>query len=480
MAGQAAAYDELRARRCLWPPLRLTRVCREHVSVSVASPATSLVGVLRAWRRGAGCVSSGSTCTAISARCACLRKVVRCSVDASRPGRPSWRRSRASLDGDDLVALETSGPATAVARVLERHAGRVVVVDPRGLVRAGSRAKTDRLDARTLARLLAAGVLIEIWTPDEATRALRRLVARRAAVVRARTRLKNEVHAVLARNLCPRPPVTDAFGKAGRRWLGALEMPEEEQLTLRGCLRQIDALDADVGELEVALAKRLSGSRELRRLLSVPGVNLVVGATFLAYIGEISRFPSRGSWSATLASTRASASPATRRRAAGGSPSRVRLRSATSSPRRPGAAPAFPARCAGSTSASARGAARRSRSPPPHASSPCSSGICSPASRTTPSQCPRPCSARGEHLSCSPAHPLTTAARHRRARADLPPPSEQGSATSRSRPNRPINACSPTGTPNPGAPPALDISSVVGVADRADRGSTWWSASVCV
>jgi len=195
------------------------------------------------------------------------------------------------LDGGDLVALETSSPSTAVARVLEPHAGRVIVIDPRGMVRAGARAKTDRLDARTLARLLAAGVLTEIWTPDESTRALRRLVARRAAVVRARTRLKNEVHAVLARNLCPRPPVSDAFGKAGRRWLETLELSEDEQLTVRGCLRQIDVLDLDVAELEQALANRLAGSPELRRLLSVPGVNLVVAATFLAYVGDIRRFP---------------------------------------------------------------------------------------------------------------------------------------------------------------------------------------------
>lgn len=196
------------------------------------------------------------------------------------------------LDRGDVVALETSGPATAVARVLELHVRRVLVIDPRRLVRAGARAKTDRLDARTLARLLAAGMLTEIWTPDEATRALRRLVSRRAAVVRARTRLKNEVHAVLARNLCPRPPVSDAFGKAGRRWLATLELPDDEELTMRGCLRQIDVLDVDVAELEAALAKRLSGSAELRRLLSVPGVNLVVAATFLAYVGDIRRFPS--------------------------------------------------------------------------------------------------------------------------------------------------------------------------------------------
>ena len=131
-----------------------------------------------------------------------------------------------------------------------------------------------------------------MWTPDERTRALRRLVARRAAVVRARTRLKNEVHAVLSRNLCPTPPVSDAFGRAGRRWLGSLELPEEEQITLAGCLGQIDALDEEVAALEGALARRLVDSPEMGHLVSVPGVNLVVAAAFLAYVGDISRFAS--------------------------------------------------------------------------------------------------------------------------------------------------------------------------------------------
>ena len=61
--------------------------------------------------------------------------------------------------------------------------------------------------------------------PDERTRALRRLTNRRERIVRARTRAKNEAHGVLARNLCERPPVTDAFGKAGRAWLAELELP---------------------------------------------------------------------------------------------------------------------------------------------------------------------------------------------------------------------------------------------------------------
>ena len=190
-----------------------------------------------------------------------------------------------------MVAIEATGPAAAVARIIEPHAAHVVVVNPRRLGQIAARAKTDRIDARTLARLLAAGVLTGVWTPDEDTRALRRLVSRRAAVVRARSRAKNEVHAVLARNLCPRAPVTDAFGAAGRRWLEDLELPEEEAITLAGCLRQIDALDLEVRELDRSLARRLVGSAEVRRLLSVPGVNLVVAATFLAYVGDAARFP---------------------------------------------------------------------------------------------------------------------------------------------------------------------------------------------
>ncbi|MCA9312651.1 MAG: IS110 family transposase [Phycisphaerales bacterium] len=177
----------------------------------------------------------------------------------------------ADLEHEDRVVIEATGPAAAVARIIERHVGPVVVVNPRRLGQLAARAKTDRLDARTLARLLASGVLDEVWTPDEDTRALRRLVARRAALVRARTRAKNEVHAALARNLCPRPPVTDAFGRAGRRWLERLVLPEDERLTVVGCLRQIDGLDSEVTEIESLLARRLSGSGEVRRLLSVPG-----------------------------------------------------------------------------------------------------------------------------------------------------------------------------------------------------------------
>src|SRR5213592_2296625 len=84
-----------------------------------------------------------------------------------------------SLAVDDQVVLEATGNALAIARIIEPHVGRVVLANPKAVKNATQTAKTDKLDARTLAKLLAAGFLPEVWTPDEQTRVLRRRISRR-------------------------------------------------------------------------------------------------------------------------------------------------------------------------------------------------------------------------------------------------------------------------------------------------------------
>jgi len=77
---------------------------------------------------------------------------------------------------------------------------------------AEAKVKTDKVDTQILAQLLAADYLPAVWLPDAATNALRRQVIRRAGLVRQRTRCKNQVHAILHRNLVPRCPAADLFG----------------------------------------------------------------------------------------------------------------------------------------------------------------------------------------------------------------------------------------------------------------------------
>jgi transposase len=198
----------------------------------------------------------------------------------------------ASLAPSDVVALEVTGNAGEIARILEPHVARVVVVSPHDTGISRARAKTDRLDARALAKLLAAGELDAVWMPDEWTRAMRRRLARRDQIVRARTRAKNEIHAVLIRRLKGRPPVTDVFGVRGRRWLSALELPADESDTVAGCLRHIDFLDAEVRALDQAIAREALPKPEVLRLMTVPGVSVITASTFIAAIGDIHRFSS--------------------------------------------------------------------------------------------------------------------------------------------------------------------------------------------
>jgi len=194
-----------------------------------------------------------------------------------------------SLASDDVVALEATSGAGLIVDLLERRVARVLVANTRKLPQISrAKAKTDRLDARTLARLAAIGMLETVWAPDEQIRALRRVCARRESLVRA----KSEAHAVLARNLCGRPPISDCFGKAGRVWPAALELPVDERLTLDGCPRQVDFLDEELGALERALAEQALGSPQIRRLMTIPGVNVHTAAAFIAAIGDIGRFPS--------------------------------------------------------------------------------------------------------------------------------------------------------------------------------------------
>jgi transposase len=198
-----------------------------------------------------------------------------------------------SLMPGDVVALEATTGTDKIVSLLQRQGIGVVVANTRKLKSiTEAKAKTDRLDARTLTRLLMSGLLEGVWTPDERTRALRRLTNRRERIVRARTRAKNEAHGVLSRNLCERPPVTDAFGKAGRRWLAELELPVDERLTLDGCLRQVDFLDGEVAALDREIAKQALAWPEVLRLMTVPGVNVQTAATFMASVGDIRRFSS--------------------------------------------------------------------------------------------------------------------------------------------------------------------------------------------
>jgi transposase len=198
-----------------------------------------------------------------------------------------------SLAPTDEVALEATGNTHAIVRLLEGRVARVVVSNPQKTrAIAEAKVKTDKVDAEILAQLLAADYLPGVWVADEDTQARRRQVARRAHLVRQRTRLKNQVQAILQRNLIPRCPAADLFGLKGRRWLAEQELPADERQAVEALLRQLDFHAQELGLIDAELARVALGCENTRRLMTIPGVDVTVAMSITAAVGDFSRFPS--------------------------------------------------------------------------------------------------------------------------------------------------------------------------------------------
>jgi transposase len=200
------------------------------------------------------------------------------------------RKFAQQLGPEDRLALESCTNAFAFQRMLCQHAGQVVVSNPlKTRIIAEAKVKTDKVDAEVLARLLAADFLPAVWVPDPRTDHLRHLVFHRHGLVVQRTQVKNRIHAILHRNLIA-PPMTDLMGKAGRRLLGEVSLPDPERELLDADLRILDFVEAEIVSAESSFARAALEDAEVRRLMTVPGLSLTSAVGLKAAIGDVRRF----------------------------------------------------------------------------------------------------------------------------------------------------------------------------------------------
>jgi transposase len=213
-----------------------------------------------------------------------------------RLGRVDMRRDLLAafarqLSPDDVVVIEATGNAAAVAAVISPHVKKVVIANPKQVrVIAHAKIKTDTIDAGVLAQLYASGFLPEVWIPDEPTQALRRQVTRRNQIVRQRSRLKNIIQSILHGHLIPSCPHADLCGAKGRAWLVDQVVPEDERLAIERHLREFDRLGEDLKVIERDLARSALADEGAKRLMTIPGVDMVVALAMMAAVGEVTRF----------------------------------------------------------------------------------------------------------------------------------------------------------------------------------------------
>ena len=327
------------------------------------------------------------------------------------------------LTHDDHVVIEATGNAAAVSELLAPHVGRVVIANPRQVrLIAEARIKTDAIDATVLARLYASNFLPEVWVPGQRTLALRRQVTRRNQIVRQRARLKTIIQSILHAHLVPPCPRADLLGPKGRAWLLAQPLPPDEAEAVARHLREHDRLSEDLRAVERELARDALANADVKRLMTVPGIDMVVAIGLLAAIGPVERFAGPDKLVAYLGlnpSVRQSGEgrPRHGRITKRGSPNRAAPMRAPCWSRRPGRPCAGPGRCGPSTSASPGAGATTSPPSQSPASSRSLSGTCCGAARTTPG-CGRRCTPGS---SAGPGAALRAADASRPARDRLRP-----------------------------------------------------------
>ena len=98
------------------------------------------------------------------------------------------------------------------------------------------------------------------------------------------------MQAILQRNLVPKPPVSDLFGIKGRCWLANQPLPPDEELAVEALLRQLDFHGQELRIIDASLGRVGLEREEVKRLMTIPGVDATIALSIVAAVGDFHRF----------------------------------------------------------------------------------------------------------------------------------------------------------------------------------------------
>lgn len=203
--------------------------------------------------------------------------------DADRPGRrPLAICFEASLGYGTLH----DALAQVAGTIQVAHAAQV-----RSIFKA--KRKTDRIDARKLAKLVYFDEVPQVHVPEVEVREWRVLIEHRRRTVDRRTAAKNGLRAILRGQGIRAPKGQRLWTKAGIQWLRDLEF-ESELTALRRdqLLTDLEHQEEAVRRVEKALDRIAARHPVVKLLRTIPGVGPRTAEAVAAYIDRPERFGS--------------------------------------------------------------------------------------------------------------------------------------------------------------------------------------------
>ncbi len=174
--------------------------------------------------------------------------------------------------------------------ILKEHGLTVHLANPyKTKLIAATKLKHDKVDSKILANLLRSDFLPKSYYAPKEIRELRELARWRLFLSRLRTRLKNRIHQVIAKQGIA-SPWSDPFGKQGRQFLMVQELTFRLRKEVDYLIAFIDQLDLSIAERDKEFKECLADYPEAKILMSIPGIGPVTAITMLSEIGDFTRF----------------------------------------------------------------------------------------------------------------------------------------------------------------------------------------------
>ena len=201
-----------------------------------------------------------------------------------------WASSHTNKE--DILVLEASGNAFAVAARLRRIGREVEILDSH---RAGKVGKVycanDRVDAVKIARIYLSALSPVVWQPDAKTLERREIFSAYQGVVKESTRARQQLRAMLNEH-CVRleKGFRVCHPKAITRLLALREWTPARRMLLQQLHGSLVAARARRTLLRRHMAQEIVAEEALLRLTRLCGINLVTLYGVVAAVGDVRRF----------------------------------------------------------------------------------------------------------------------------------------------------------------------------------------------
>lgn len=190
------------------------------------------------------------------------------------------------------ILIEAATESEWVARHLESLGHEVIVADPNFApmyATLSKKIKTDKRDARALYEACERGAYRPAHRSTDAQRAVRAELIARQTLVATRTKYISVLRSMLRREGVR---VASCTAEYFRRHVAEIGLPEHLRLAVEPLLEVLRVLDEQIGAADEKLAAVAKQEALVKRLCLIPGIGPVTSITFVAILGEASRFAS--------------------------------------------------------------------------------------------------------------------------------------------------------------------------------------------